>query len=439
MPYDKVTLTFQCPGCGKIHQGVKPEMAGHKVRCQCGFVFRLGSKAGSGDSKSTKPPKAKSAKQTAGNSTSANRDPSKQPPSVKDGNSQKSGTQDLTPSKYNKNNKKTAGADLPQKPAPAPDEGLTLLEPDTPGKQGNETVAKSGTEPSFGRPDRLDSFPAAFSPLDKPEQFGKYEVLRQIGEGGMGVVYLCRDSELERLVALKVPKTFTERQTVDRFFREAKSAAVLNHPNICPVYEFGELDGQRYMTMAYIEGVPLSQLMKEGKKYSFREVAEIIKTVAETLDEAHDTGVIHRDLKPSNITINHRGQPIIMDFGLARRHTHEDTQLTISGSFLGTPAYVSPEQIKNRDGEVDGRTDIYSLGVMFYQMLTGKLPFEGKDAMAVLGIVLTEEPQPPSEIVADLPKQLEEICLRAMEKLTIRRYQSMAELANAIDSFLKSK
>ena len=253
----------------------------------------------------------------------------------------------------------------------------------------------------------------------------------------MGTVYLARDTVLDRLVALKVPKSTKAQESVDRFFREAKSAAILYHPNICTLFEFGEVDGQRFLTMAYIEGSTLAEIVKAGKRYSWHEIAMLIQQVAETLDEAHSKGVIHRDLKPSNIMVNLRGKPIIMDFGLARRQTQQDSNLTQIGSVVGTPAYMSPEQIKCQDGKVDFRSDIYSLGVVFYELLTGRLPFEGVDFLAVLGLVLTEEPTPPSKITPGIPPELERICLRAMSKSIDHRYQTMTEMANDLNTVCK--
>ena len=279
----------------------------------------------------------------------------------------------------------------------------------------------------------MSQFP---SPSGKfPSPFGRYQLLKCLGEGGMGAVYLAHDTQLERSVALKIPKLEAgeQSQVLARFYREARSAAALRHPNICPVHEVGEVDSVPYLSMAYIEGKPLSQVAKGQNQ---RQVALLARKLALALLEAHRLGVVHRDLKPENIMIDTRGEPIIMDFGLARRARGETARLTQSGMAMGTPAYMAPEQVQGKLEEIGPVSDIYSLGVILYELLAGRLPFSGSDAMATLSQVLLETPPPPSQFRPDLDKGLEAICLKAMAKKAEDRYASMAELSTALQEYL---
>ena len=212
----------------------------------------------------------------------------------------------------------------------------------------------------------------------------------------MGTVYLAEDTQLERQVALKTPH-FTEDPTgeqMERFFREARAAGNLRHPNICPIYDFGQIDGKHYISMAYIEGRPLSAFIQPDKPQTERQILIVIRKLALALQEAHDHGIVHRDLKPANIMVDKKGEPIIMDFGLARQaRRDEDVRLTQTGNILGTPAFMSPEQVDGEPDKIGPPTDQYSLGVILYELLTGKLPFRGS-VMAVMGQILTKEPVP---------------------------------------------
>jgi serine/threonine protein kinase len=278
-----------------------------------------------------------------------------------------------------------------------------------------------------------------------PRRFGRYRIIKELGRGSMGAVYLVHDTQLARQVALKVPHFRTEddtgtldRQTLDRFYREAHAAAILDHPNLCPVYDVGRIRGIPYLTMAYIKGRPLSQLINHAKPLPLRRVAVLVRKLALALQVAHDKGVIHRDLKPSNIMICAGREPVIMDFGLAWRlaNRSDDQRLTRLGLVLGTPAYMSPEQLSGRVEDLGPGCDIYSLGVILYELLTGRCPFDGPEAV-VLGQVLFIEPGRPSSHRPDLDPGLEAICLKAMEKQIDVRYATMSELAAALGDYLR--
>src|SRR5579871_5471851 len=186
-----------------------------------------------------------------------------------------------------------------------------------------------------------------------PEQFGRYRITRLIGEGGMGAVYLARDTQLDRDVALKIPQ-FGEGDTSilrERFYQEARAAATVQHPNICSIFDVGEIDHINYLTMAFIDGVPLEKWAVGEKAITQRQIAVLVRKIALAMHEAHKKGVIHRDLKPANVMIDLRGEPIVMDFGLARRVQAGDQRLTQSGAIMGSPAYMAPEQVKG-DSEI---------------------------------------------------------------------------------------
>jgi len=256
----------------------------------------------------------------------------------------------------------------------------------------------------------------------------------------MGAVYLARDTQLDRDVALKVPQFSGDdvMRLKDRFRQEAKAAATVQHPNICPIYDIGEIDGVQYITMAFIDGKPLAEWVGGEKSLTERQVATLVRKVALAMNEAHKKGVIHRDLKPSNIMIDRRGEPIVMDFGLARRAGSGDQRLTQSGAVMGSPAYMAPEQVKGDSKAVGPGSDIYSLGVILYELLTHRLPFLGEDNLAVLAQVLMDEPSPPSRFRPDLDASLEAICLKSLAKESKDRFASMADLAGALQDFLRA-
>ena len=314
-------------------------------------------------------------------------------------------------------------------------------------KPENDTVAATppiGNFATLSQRAGTPRTPAAAAPGRLPEKlpapFGRYELLKLLGQGGMGAVYLARDTQLDRLVALKVPFfTATDGPRVlERFLREARAAATLHHANVCPVFDVGQIDGIHYLTMAYIEGRTLAEMLRGNKKASSpRQAAALVRKLALALEQAHRKNVIHRDLKPGNIMLAKGGEPIIMDFGLARRGESGDVRLTQQGTVMGTPAYMAPEQAKGAIDEMGPSCDIYSLGVILYELLTGRLPFTG-DTFTVLAQLLVDDPPPPSNHRPDIDDRIEAICLKAIAKKPADRYASMAEFAADLANYLKS-
>ncbi len=272
------------------------------------------------------------------------------------------------------------------------------------------------------------------SPL--PQQFGRYRILRELGRGGMGTVYLARDTRLDRDVALKVPhrEIAADPQALARFYREARSAAHLHHPNICQVYDVDQLDGVTYLTTAFIDGSALSTLVPTFQDRP-REAVQLVRKLALALSEAHVRGVIHRDLKPSNVLIEPNGEPVVMDFGLARRVEAKDSSLSVEGMILGTPAYMAPEQARGEVSALGPLSDVYSLGVLFYELLTGRPPFRGTVA-AVLAQVLVDPVPPPSQFRPGLDARLEMLCLKALARRPEDRFGGMRPFAEALDGWL---
>jgi formylglycine-generating enzyme required for sulfatase activity/serine/threonine protein kinase/FKBP-type peptidyl-prolyl cis-trans isomerase len=271
-------------------------------------------------------------------------------------------------------------------------------------------------------------------------QFGRYRIIRVLGKGAMGTVYLAEDTQLERSVAIKTPH-FTESPTeesLERFYREARVAATLRQPNICPVHDVGQIDGKHYISMSYIEGRPLSAFIKPEKPQTERQILIVIRKLALALQAAHDKGIVHRDLKPANIMVDTASEPIIMDFGLARQTRREgDIRLTQTGNILGTPAYMSPEQVEGDPDNIGPATDQYSLGVILYEMLTAQLPFQGT-VIAVMGQIITNEPPRPSQLRSEMDPRIEAVCLKMMAKLPSERFASTKAVADELATILKS-
>lgn len=273
------------------------------------------------------------------------------------------------------------------------------------------------------------------------EEFGRYRIQRTLGEGTMGSVYLALDTQLDRKVALKIPKVNAKEDSkfIERFLREARAAATLSHPNICSVFDVGEIDGTHFITMAYIQGHTLSEFITPEKAQLDRNVANVVRKIALALHEAHVNGMVHRDVKPGNIMIDHRTEPIIMDFGLARQIDDEgDARLTRDGAILGSPAYMSPEQIEGNSAKIGPACDIYSLGVILYELLTGNLPFQGSVA-SIIGQIISKEAPSPTTYRPDISPRLAQICTKAIAKKIDERYTSMKEFAADLAEFIKAK
>ena len=276
--------------------------------------------------------------------------------------------------------------------------------------------------------------PLPKSANDLPDSFGRYQVKQKLGEGAMGAVYLAVDSLLQRKVALKTP-TFdddTDGELLKRFHREARAVANLKHPNLCAVYDVGEIDGRHYISMEFVPGKKLQEFIKADKPMTEKQAMAVVRKIALAMQEAHAHGVIHRDLKPDNIMVNEKGEPVVMDFGLVHKTDQQNsTVITQRGTLIGSPAYMSKEQVEGDPDKLTGATDQYSLGVVLYQLLTSKLPFEG-GIHAVLGAILVKEPPPPSEHRPDLNPHLEVVCLKMMAKEAKDRYPSMKAAADAL-------
>ena len=268
---------------------------------------------------------------------------------------------------------------------------------------------------------------------DVPEQFGRYRILRELGRGGMGAVFLALDGELDRKVALKIPffREDDEKEAVQRFYREAKAMAVVQHANLCPVFDVGRFGEWHFLTMAFIDGQPLSNMLKDSNFLSVTQAATLMKTVAVAVQKAHEAGIVHRDLKPANIMLNKDGDPIIMDFGLARRKSSGEADLTQAGAVFGSPAYMAPEQVEARHDEIGPATDVYALGVILYQIVTGHRPFQGSVA-SIFGQIVSNVPDPPSKWRQDLPPELDSICLKALAKSPSQRHASAAKFAEEL-------
>ncbi|MCP4481119.1 MAG: serine/threonine protein kinase [Planctomycetaceae bacterium] len=267
-------------------------------------------------------------------------------------------------------------------------------------------------------------------------KFGNYELIEVIAQGGMGVVYKARQTGLNRIVALKMILTgaFADDEEIKRFYQEAEAAAKLDHPGIVPVYEVGCCAGQHYYSMALVEGKSLASRIKESQLEP-RESAEILLKIARAVHVAHEAGFIHRDLKPANILLDGKNEPRIVDFGLAKS-SRDDSDLTRTGTVMGTPNYMPPEQATGKNKEVTNASDVYSLGAILYTLLTGQPPFVASNSTETLMQVLQDDPLRPRYVKTGIPVDLEAICAKCMEKKPADRYSSAEDLASDLERFL---
>ena len=267
--------------------------------------------------------------------------------------------------------------------------------------------------------------------------FGDYELLEEIGRGGQGVVYRAHQKSLNRTVALKVIGLgpWATEAHLKRFRREAEAAASLDHPFIVPIHEVGERDGCCYFSMNFIEGGQLDEVVRRAPM-SIRQAAELIAKVARTVHYAHEHGILHRDIKPGNILLDTKGEPHLTDFGLARLVEAEST-VTRTLEVMGTPSYMAPEQAAGKQQSVSKATDVYGLGAVFYQLLTGHPPFAGGTTYETIKLLLDTEPRQPRLWNPKIDRDLSTICLKCLEKDPKRRYSSALALAEDLEHWLK--
>jgi serine/threonine-protein kinase len=268
--------------------------------------------------------------------------------------------------------------------------------------------------------------------------FGRYELLGELGRGGMGVVYKARQKDLDRVVALKMilASHLASEEQVRRFHAEAKAAAGLHHPHILQIYEVGEVHGQHYFAMEYVEGTSLAEVLREGPLPTSNAVT-CLAAVARGVACLHARGIVHRDIKPSNILLDRQRRPFLSDFGLVKRVASE-SHLTNTGVIVGTPSYMAPEQAAGWS-DIGPACDVYGLGAVLYELLTGRPPFRGPTPMDTLVQVLESEATLPRRVRPDIPRELEIICLKCLEKTPANRYTSAAALADDLERFLRGE
>ena len=308
----------------------------------------------------------------------------------------------------------------------------------SPAVSGTFNTSKPLITPNLGRVDQEGGSPQGkeqtkHAEPNLPERVGRYSIRERVGSGGFGIVYRAHDDELQRDVAIKIPyrDSLSTSEAANTFLNEARTVAGLDHRFIVPIYDFGRTDdGTCYLVTKFIDGTELTTKMNEGN-WSHEEIARLTSCIAEGLHNAHQHGVTHRDVKPANILLDRFGTPYLTDFGLALRDADTACHLRL----VGTPSYMSPEQARGESHRVDGRTDIFSLGVVLYEMLSGRKPFPGDSADEVLDLVKNFEPRPPRQWDDRIPRELERICLKMLCKRVSDRYSTAADLAEDLERF----
>jgi eukaryotic-like serine/threonine-protein kinase len=319
-------------------------------------------------------------------------------------------------------------------------QGIEILLEEQMSRRDADSQASISTQPSSPPlPHETPTGPFVPSAGDEgqPRLFGGYELQAEIARGGMGVVYKARQTTLNRLVALKMIRSggFASPGDVRRFYAEAEAAAKLDHPGIVPVYEVGEVEGQHFFSMAFVHGQSLMDRVKASGPPGPQAAAQMLKTIAEAVQYAHDKGIVHRDIKPHNILLDENDQPRIADFGLAK-HVQGPSDLTLAGQVMGTPSYMPPEQAQGKTNEIGPAADVYALGATLYCLLTGRPPFQASSSSATIRQVIDDQPVPPRRLNIEIPRDLETICLKCLRKEAGKRYARAQDLAADLSRFL---